>query len=161
MKRIFIFLIAIIIIIFPQFIYAQSSVRLGDLPKSEYTINVYQVIGFHEGYEGYKITYLDNSCEPKQFYLPIALRDKYSIYAPQNNTYDQNFLITWQKEGKITRIEWFMPRVINYDLPYYVIKPFNQRDQDIFKSIADKGEIVFGMEIGGFAPKIKAPGSIE
>jgi len=160
MKKLSILIILIIVVFFTfsQIIFAQHFVRLGDLPRSDYTISIFQVVGFQEGYEGYKITYLDNNYEPRHLYLPTQLRDKYSIYTPQNNTYDQNFLITWKKEDRITRVEWFMPKVINYNLPNFVVKPFSNRDKDIFKSITEKGKIVFGTEVGGLAPEIKAPG---
>ena len=38
---------------------AQTIVRLGDLPKSEYVVSIYQIVGFQEGFEGYRLTYID------------------------------------------------------------------------------------------------------
>lgn len=140
---------------------AQTIVKLGDLPKSDYAINIYQVYGFHEGYEGYKLTYIDNKNEPQHLYLPIELRDKYRIYKPQGGTGSQNFVIVWKKGETLERIEWFMPKVINYDLPNFVIKPFGEKDKNIFEQIVASGELVLGTELATMAPTIRAPGGGE
>jgi len=141
-----------------QLIFAQTIVPLGDLPRSEYAINVYQVYGFQEGYEGYKIIYLDTNSQPQYLYLPAELRSNYRIYKPELSTHDQNFLIIWKKGDRVERIEWFMPRAINYDLPNFVIKPFGEKDKDIFQKIVDSGELVLGIETAVTAPEIRAPG---
>ena len=137
---------------------AQTIVRLGDLPKSDYSINIYQVFGFHEGYEGYKLTYRDNQNEPQHLYLPIELRDKYRIYKPQSATGEQNFLIVWKKGEYIKRVEWFMPKAINYDLPNYVVKPFNDNDKAVFEKVVASGELTLDAEISTSEPQIRAPG---
>ena len=138
--------------------FAQHVVRLGDLPKSEYTINIFQVIGFQSNKEGYKIVYLDNNYKIKYLYLPSALRDKYRIYRPQYNTHNQNFIVVWQKDGKIKRLEWFLPQKINYKMPNYSISPFSDEDKKKFEIVASSGELMFSEQIGATAPTIKAPG---
>jgi len=137
---------------------AQTIVRLGDLPVSDYSINIYQVFGFHEGYEGIKITYINNTNDPQHLYLPIELRDKYRIYRPQAASGDQNFLIVWKKGDTIERVEWFMPRVIDYDLPNYVIKPFGEEDKAVFDKIVKSGELTLDVEVITTEPQIRAPG---
>jgi hypothetical protein len=137
---------------------AQTIVRLGDLPKSDYSVNIYQVFGFHEGYEGFKLTYIDNQHEPQHLYLPIELRSKYRIYKPQSATGSQNFVIVWKKGDQIERVEWFMPKAINYDLPNYVVKPFNDDDVAVFERIVDSGELTLQAEISTAEPEIRAPG---
>jgi hypothetical protein len=140
---------------------AQTVVRLGDLPKADYSINVYQVFGFHEGYEGYKLTYFDMNNEPQHLYLPIELRDRYRIYRPKSASGDQNFIIIWKKGETLERIEWFMPRYINYDLPNFVIKPFGQEDKAVFDRIVGTGELMLGIEVGATEPEIRVPGGGE
>jgi hypothetical protein len=139
---------------------AQTVVKLGDLPKAEYSINIYQVFGFHEGYEGYKITYVDNTNEPQYLYLPIELRDKYRIYKPQASG-EQNFLIIWKRGEAIERVEWFMPRYVNYDLPHFVIKPFGDDDKAVFEQIVSGGEITLDAQVSTGEPQIRAPGGGE
>ncbi|HUT65635.1 MAG TPA: hypothetical protein VMZ05_05745 [Spirochaetota bacterium] len=161
MKRVPI-LIALLLFVFSTgALMAQQTVRLGDLPKSDYIIQIYQVIGFQEGVEGYRITFIDQKNEPNYIYLPTELRNRYEVYRPQLNTYAQNFFILWQKGGKIERVEWYMPPVINYKLPYFAIKPFGEKDKEIFKAIVNRDEIVLGTDIGGLAPQIRAPGGGE
>jgi len=161
MKKRVTFLVGALILMMVQFAFGQHTVRLGDLPKSDFTINVFQVVGFQEAAEGYKLLYLDNNYDLKYLYLPGQLRDKYQIYKPQGNSQGMNFIIIWQKDNKIKRIEWFMPPVINYKLPNYAFKPFGEKDKEIFKKIVSKGELVFSEEIGGLAPLIRAPGGGE
>ena len=158
MKKVSICAFALALFFVIQFAHAQTVVRLGDLPKSDYSINIYQVFGFHEGYEGFKLTYIDNKNDPQHLYLPIELRDKYRIYKPQSATGEQNFLIIWKKGETIERVEWFMPRAINYDLPNYVIKPFGEEDKEVFEKIVASGELVLEAEISTAEPQIRAPG---
>ena len=140
---------------------AQTVVRLGDIPKSDYSINIFRVYGFHEGYEGFKLTYLDFTNEPQHLYLPIELRDKYRIYRPQAASTDQNFIIVWKKGETLERVEWFMPRIIDYDLPNYVVKPFGEEDKAVFDKIAQRGELTLQIELGTTEPEIRAPGGGE
>ncbi len=161
MKRIPFFILTILFILSTPFIFGQNLIELGDLPKSEYIISIYQVIAFQGSAEGYKLIYIGPDNEPNSLYLPIELRDKYGVYSPQNNTLDQNFVILWKKGDRITRIDWFLPVVINYRLPFYSIKPFREKDKEIFKAIAAKGEFILGTEIPGVAPVITAPGGSE
>jgi len=137
---------------------AQQVVRLGDLPKSDTTIQIYHVVGFQEGPEGYRLVYVDQKNEPNYLYLPAELRDKYRIYRPQLNTYQQNFVILWSSSGNIDWVEWYMPTVIDYKLPYYEVKEYGNKDKEIFQAIIERGEIVLGTDIGGLAPQIRAPG---
>ena len=157
MKRVSILVVLLLFVFSTQALMAQQIVRLGDLPKSDFSIEIYQVVGFQEGVEGYRITYADQSNEPNYLYLPTELRDKYDLYKPQLNTYAQNFLILWRKGGRIERVQWYLPTVINYKLPYYEVKPFGEQDKKIFQAIVERGEIVLG-DLGGFAPEIRAPG---
>ena len=159
MKRFLVFSLFIVLLFSGLNLYAQHIVKLGDLPKSDFTINVFQVIGFQSNKEGYKIVYLDNNYEIKYLYLPSALRDLYRIYRPQYNTHNQNFIVIWQKDGKIKRVEWFLPQKINYKLPNYSIKPFSDEDKKKFNIVAKSGELMFSDQIGTSAPTIKAPGS--
>jgi len=161
MKRVPILLVLLLFVFSTGALMAQQTVRLGDLPKSDYIIQIYQVIGFQEGVEGYRITFIDQTNEPNYIFLPTELRTRYDIYRPQLNTYAQNFLILWKKGGKIERVEWFMPPVIDYKLPYFSIKPFGEKDKEIFKAIVNRDEIVLGTDIGGLAPQIRAPGGGE
>jgi hypothetical protein len=160
MKKGLVFLFVVLVFFTTQITAAQTVVRLGDLPKSDLSINVYQVFGFHEGYEGYKLTYIDTNNEPQYLYLPVELRDSYRIYKPQAATGEQNFVIIWKRGETLERVEWFMPRAIDYDLPNFVVKPFNDEDKDIFQQIADSGELILGTEVTG-APVIRAPGGGE
>ena len=142
-------------------ISAQTIVRLGDLPKSEYIVSIYQVVGFQEGFEGYRLTYIDEQNELNYLYLPTDMRDNYEVYKPKLNTIGHNFVILWRKGGKIDRIQWYMPEAINYKLPQYETKEFGDKDKEIFKAIVDKGEFILGTDIGGIAPVIRAPGGGE
>ncbi|RKX95294.1 MAG: hypothetical protein DRP84_04690 [Spirochaetes bacterium] len=160
MKKV-IMILLLIFILSAGLLFAQHVVRLGDLPVSDYTINVFQIIGFQESTEGYKLVYLDNNYEIKYLYLPKKLRDKYRIYRPQNNTHNQNFIVVWQKDGKIKRVEWFLPQKINYKLPNYSVKPFSEEDKEKFAAIEKSGELLFTEQIGGTAPSIRAPGGGE
>ncbi|MBN2324201.1 MAG: hypothetical protein JXQ30_10735 [Spirochaetes bacterium] len=137
---------------------AQHTVRLGDLPKSDSIIQIYQVVGFQEGPEGYRLVYLDQKNETNYLYLPAGLREKYRIYRPQLNTYGQNFVIIWQSSGGIDWVEWYMPIAIDYKLPYYEVREFGDKDKEIFQAVIERGEIVLGTDIGGLAPQIRAPG---
>jgi hypothetical protein len=161
MKRVPILLVLLLFVFSTGALMAQQTVRLGDLPKSDYIIQIYQVIGFQEGVEGYRITFIDQTNEPNYLFLPAELRNRYDIYRPQLNTYAQNFLILWQMGGKIERVEWYMPPVIDYKLPYFSVQPFGEKDKEIFKAIVNRDEIVLGTDIGGLAPQIRAPGGGE
>lgn len=158
MKKVYICAFVLVLFFAIHIAGAQTIVRLGDLPKSDYSINIYQVFGFHEGYEGYKLTYRDNQNEPQHLYLPIELRDKYRIYKPQSATGEQHFLIVWKKGEYIKRVEWFMPKAINYDLPNYVVKPFNDDDKAVFEKVVASGELTLDAEISTSEPQIRAPG---
>ncbi|MCK4924154.1 MAG: hypothetical protein KAS61_04220 [Spirochaetes bacterium] len=158
MKKVYICAFVLVLFFAIHIAGAQTIVRLGDLPKSDYSINIYQVFGFHEGYEGYKLTYRDNQNEPQHLYLPIELRDKYRIYKPQSATGEQHFLIVWKKGEYIKRVEWFMPKAINYDLPNYVVKPFNDNDKAVFEKVVASGELTLDAEISTSEPQIRAPG---
>jgi hypothetical protein len=140
---------------------AQTIVRLGDLPKSEYIVSIYQVVGFQEGVVGYRLTYIDEKNEVNYLYLPSEMRDKFEVYKPRLNTLGQNFVILWRKGGTIERIQWYMPEAINYKLPQYATKEFGEKDKEIFRAIVDKGEFVLGADLGGLAPEIRAPGGSE
>jgi len=157
MKKIIFFICIVSLVFTVQLISAQTIVKIKDLPKSEYTINVYQVFGFQEGYEGYKVVYVDNNNKPQYLYLPVEMRENYRIYKPEISTGQQNFIIIWKKGGRVERVEWFMPRAINYELPNFSIKPFGEQDKDVFKAIVDSGQLVLG-EISGAKPQITAPG---
>jgi hypothetical protein len=161
MKKVYLGLTVLVLIFIIHVAFAQTVVRLGDLPKSDYSVNIYQVFGFHEGYEGYKITYADNQNDPKHLYLPIEMREKYRIYKPKSASGAQNFLIIWKKGENVERVEWFMPRAINYDLPNFVIKPFGERDREVFEEIVRTGEIVIDTEVTTTEPQIRAPGGGE
>ncbi len=158
MKKI-VFIICIIasLVFTGQLVSAQTIVEIGDLPKSEYSINVYQVFGFQEGYEGYKAVYIDSNNKPQYLYLPTEMRANYRIYKPELSTGQQNFIIIWKKGDRVERVEWFMPKVINYDLPNFSIKPFGEKDKEVFKNIVESGELVTG-EASGAKPQIGAPG---
>ncbi len=158
MKKVYICAFALALFFVVTTAGAQTIVRLGDLPKSDYSINIFQVFGFHEGYEGYKLTYIDTQHEPQHLYLPIELRRKYRIYKPQLASGSQHFVIVWKKGEQIERVEWFMPRAINYDLPNYVIKPFNDDDKAVFRRVVESGELTLDVEISTVEPQIRAPG---
>jgi hypothetical protein len=136
----------------------QTMKKLGDLPKSDYSISIYQVFGFHQGPEGYKLTYIDTNNEPRHLYLPYALRSSYRIYKPEQVVGDQSFLIIWRMGDHLERVEWFMPRSINFLLPNYVVGDFGEKDQEVFKRIVDRGELVMEVEATGTEPEIRAPG---
>jgi hypothetical protein len=157
MKRVSILFIVLLFLVSAQALMAQQIVRLGDLPLSDFSIEIYQVVGFQEGVEGYRLTYTDQKNEPNYLYLPAGLRDKYEIYKPTLNTYAQNFLILWRKGGSIERIQWYMPTAINYRLPYFAVKEFADQDKKIFEKIVQSGELALGTDIGGLAPEIRAP----
>jgi len=140
-------------------VFAQATARIGDLPKSEYSIIIYQVFGFHEGPEGFKVTYIDQKNEPKHLFLPAELRSKYRVYRPLDSSGEQNFLIVWKIGEKIERLEWFMPPTINYKLPNYVHKQFGDEDKAVFQKVVETGELTLNPEVLGGAPEIKAPGS--
>jgi hypothetical protein len=161
MKRVSILFIVLLFLVSAQALMAQQIVRLGDLPLSDFSIEIYQVVGFQEGVEGYRLTYTDQKNEPNYLYLPAGLRDKYEIYKPTLNTYAQNFLILWRKGGSIERIQWYMPTAINYRLPYFAVKEFADQDKKIFEKIVQSGELVLGTDIGGLAPEIRAPGGSQ
>jgi len=161
MKRVLIFLIIMVLVIGAGITYAQRVVRLGDLPKSDAVINIHQVYGFQEAQEGYKITYVGNNNEPQQLYLPVELLDRVRIFTPQANTYDQHFLIIWKQNDRITKIEWYKPLAIDYRLPNYSLRPFEDKDKDIFRKIVSNGELILGADVGGLAPTIRAPGGTE
>jgi len=154
----FVLVLSLILIINITPAFSQRVVRLGDLPKSDFTISIYQVVGFQEGAEGYKITYLDTNNELKHLYLPAAMRDKYLIYRPRENTFNQNFVIIWRKGDTVARVEWFMPQKIDYTLPFFTVSPFGEEDKKIFERITKKGELVLEAEALGGAPVIRAPG---
>ena len=138
MKRVLLFIIVLILIICAGVTYAQRVVRLGDLPKSDSVINVYQVFGFQEGAEGYKITYIDNKSEPQYLYIPVEMIDQVRIFTPQNNTYSMNFIIIWRQDNRLTKVEWYKPSAINYRLPNYSLAPFPEKDKEILrKSFSD------------------------
>lgn len=143
-----------------QQLMAQAIKRIGDLPKSDYTIMIFQVAGYQEGPEGYKLTYVDSNNEPKWLYLPIELRDKFKVYSPQQNMRNLHFVIIWKQGEAIDKIEWYKPQVIDYSLPTNLVQPFNDRDKQIFKAIVNKGEIMIGDEIFAISPEIKAPGGM-
>jgi hypothetical protein len=159
MKKVYIGAFVLALLFTVSIASAQTIVRLGDLPKSDYSVNIFQVFGFHEGYEGYKLTYIDNQHEPQHLYLPIELRSKYRIYKPQTATGSQHFVIVWKRGEQIERVEWFMPRAINYDLPNYVIRPFGDNDKAVFEKIVESGELTLDREISTTEPEIRAPGS--
>jgi hypothetical protein len=158
MKRILFIICIFSLVLVGQLLSAQTIVEIGDLPKSEYSINVYQVYGFQEGYEGYKLVYIDNNNKPQPLYLPAALRENYRIYKPDFSSGALNFVIIWKKGDRVERIEWFMPKAINYDLPNFSIKPFGEKDREVFTKIVESGELVLGGEISGAKPQITAPG---
>jgi hypothetical protein len=151
---------AFTLLIFTRAGFAQRVQRLGDLPKSDVSVNVYQIYGFQENKEGYKIVYIGNNNEPSYLYLPAELLDKVKIYKPQQNTYSQNFLIIWKSGGKVTRVEWYMPVAIDYKLPNYSLEPYGEKDKEIFQAIVRGGELVLGTDVGGTA-EIRAPGGQE
>ena len=140
--------------------FAQRVKRLGDIPKSDISVNVYQIYGFQENHEGYKIVYIGTNNEPSYLYIPVELLGKVKVYKPQHNTYSQNFLIIWKSSNKVTRVEWYMPLVIDYKLPNYSLEPFSEKDKDIFKAIVRGGELILGSDVGGTA-EIRAPGGEE
>jgi len=158
MKRLLFFVIVLVLVICAGVTYAQRIVKIGDLPKSDAIINIYQVFGFQEGDEGYKITYVGNNNEPQHLYIPIELLNTVRIYTPQASTFIQNFLIIWRKGDVLTQVEWFKPQAIDYRLPNYSLEPFQERDKEIFRAVVDNGELVLGTEISGIAPIIRAPG---
>ena len=66
------------------------------------------------------------------------------------------------KKGEdIERVEWFMPKAINYDLPNYVVKPFNDNDKAVFEKVVESGELTLDVEIRTTEPQIRAPGGGE
>lgn len=138
--------------------FAQTFKELGDMPRSEYVINIYQVYGFHEGPEGYKLVYLDTSNEPKLLYLPRALRGSYRLLRPQFTTFDQNFLIVWKRGDTLERVEWYMPKVVDYELPQFVSGEFSDQDRQVFDQIVRSGELTLEVEVTGTEPIITAPG---
>jgi hypothetical protein len=148
------------LLLFTQVGYAQRVKRLGDIPKSDVSVNVYQIYGFQESKEGYKIVYVGNNNEPSYLYIPAEMLDKVKVYKPQQNTYSQNFLIIWKSSDKVTRVEWYMPQVIDYKLPNYSLEPFGEKDKEIFKAIVRGGELILGTDVGGTA-EIRAPGGQE
>ncbi len=158
LRQILLLLVLLLFVLGSGTAMAQQVVRLGDLPKSDTTIQIYHVVGFQEGPEGYRLVYVDQKNEPNYLYLPAELRDKYRIYRPQLNTYQQNFVILWSSSGNIDWVEWYMPTVIDYKLPYYEVKEYGNKDKEIFQAIIERGEIVLGTDIGGLAPQIRAPG---
>ncbi|MFW6181481.1 MAG: hypothetical protein ACOC8N_07005 [Spirochaetota bacterium] len=137
---------------------AQTIKQLGDLPRSEYVLNIYQVHGFHEGPEGFKLVYLDTNNEPKLLYLPRALRGSYKLLRPQFTTFDQNFLIIWKKGETLERVEWYMPKVVDYELPQFVSGAFSEEDRQVFDQVARSGELTLEVEVTGLEPVITAPG---
>ncbi len=161
MKRFIITFLVMLFILTAGVVFSQHVVKLGDLPKSDFTINIFQVIGFQSNKEGYKLVYLDNNYEIKYLYLPKQLEGKYRIYRPQYNTHNQNFIVVWQKDGKIKRVEWFLPQKINYKLPNYSTEAFSEEDKKKFEIVARSGELMFSEQIGTTAPTIKAPGGGE
>jgi hypothetical protein len=144
------------LLLFAQSGFGQRVKRLGDIPKSDVSVNVYQIYGFQESKEGYKIVYIGTNNEPSYLYIPEELLDKVKVFKPQQNTYSSNFLIIWKSSGKVTRIEWYMPQVIDYQLPNFSIEPFSEKDKEIFKAIVRGGELILGTDVGGTA-EIRAP----
>lgn len=138
--------------------FAQTFKELGDMPRSEYVINIYQVYGFQEGPEGFKIVYMDTNNDPKLLYLPRALRSSYRLLRPQFTTFDQNFLIVWKKGNRLERVEWYMPKVVNYELPQFVSGDFSEEDRRVFDRIVQSGELTLEVEAAGAEPVITAPG---
>jgi hypothetical protein len=133
------------LLLFTRFGFAQHVKRIGDIPKSDVSVNVYQIYGFQENKEGYKIVYVGTNNEPSYLYIPVELLDKVKVYKPQQNTYSQNFLIIWKSSNRVTRVEWYTPLVIDY------------KDKEIFKAIVRGGELILGTDVGGTA-EIRAPG---
>jgi hypothetical protein len=158
MRKVLISALVIILIGCWGVAFAQRVVRLGDLPKSDSAVSIYQVFGWQEGSEGYKITYLDTNNEPDHIYIPSQMLDQVRIYTPKANTYHQNFLIIWRKDDRVTRVEWFKPNAVDYKLPIYSLEPFSDRDKEIFTAIVSNEQLILGTDIGGLAPVIRAPG---
>ncbi len=161
MKKILFLMLVFLFILSAHFLPAQSIVKLGDLPKSESTINIYQIYGFQEAKEGFKIVYIDNNNNPAFLYLPVELLDQVHIYPTQANTVDQNFLIVWRKADRITRVDWYQPRGVDYTLPNNLLRNYSEKDREIFKAIVDNGQIILGTDIAGAEPTIRAPGGGE
>jgi hypothetical protein len=139
-------------------VFSQTIKSLGELPKSEFAINIYQVYGYHQGPEGFKVVYLDPENEPKVLYLPIAMRSSYRILRPQEATYNNNFLIVWKKGESVERVEWYMPRAVDWRLPNFINGPFEEEDLQAFDQVVQNGELMLEVEGGGTQPIITAPG---
>ena len=160
MKRGLFLILVAVMVLYAHAGFAQTTVRLGDLPKSDYTIHIFQVYGFQENAEGYKITYINTTNQPSHLYLPAQLLEKVRIYTPQANTYNANFLIIWKKGEKVERVEWYKPQAIDYKLPNYSLSPYSEKDKPVFKSVVSGGELILG-EVAVTAPVIRAPGGEE
>ncbi len=159
MKKIFLVMTIFVFAFCVQNIFGQTTRRLGDLEKSDSSLIVYQIYGLQESGEGYKITYITPNNEPEFLFLPVELLDKVNIYSPKQNTLNQNFLVIWKQEDRITRVDWYQPVEIDYTLPSNVYKNFSEKDKEIFDSIVASGQLILGSEIEGTAPEIRAPGS--
>ncbi len=159
MKRVFLVITILIFSFCAQIIFGQTTKRLGDLEKSDSALIIYQIFGLQVSSEGYKITYIKPDNELDFLFLPIELLDKVNIYAPQQNTLNQNFLVIWKQEDRITRVDWYPPVQINYSVPNNRIKNFSETDKQIFSSIVASGQLILGSELDGTAPTIRAPGS--
>ena len=159
MKKMFLLMIIFLLAFCVQNIFGQTVKRIGDLEKSDSNISIYQIYGLQESREGYKITYITPNNEAEFLYIPSELLDKVNIYSPKQNTLNQNFLVIWKQEDRITRIDWYQPTEIDYTLPSNQYKEFSEKDKEIFHSIVESGQLVLGSEIEGAKPTIRAPGS--
>ena len=161
MKKAIVLVMIIIFVLVFSLASAQTVKRLGDMPKSEYSISLYQVEGFHKNIEGYKVMYRKIDGHIGFLFLPKELIDKFEIHRPYENTQQLNFLVIWRDKNKrISRVQWYMPTKIDYNNPAYLFKSFSEKDKEIFNAIVEHGSIVFDIEeIMGVEPIIKAPGS--
>ena len=158
MKKIFPIMIVLVFAFCAQNIFGQATKKIGDMPKSESSISIYQIYGMQESDEGYKITYITPTYDSEFLYIPRELLDKVNIYSPKQNTLNQNFLVIWKMEDRITRVDWYQPIEIDYTMPNNLYKTFSEKDKEIFNSIVASGQLILGSEIEGFAPTIRAPG---
>jgi len=159
MKRTFLVIIIFVFAFCAQNLFSQTTKRLGDLEKSDSSLIIYQIYGLQESAEGYRITYITPNNEAEFLYVPFELLDKVNIYSPKQNTLNQNFLVIWKQEDRITRVDWYQPAEIDYTLPSNQYKAFSDKDKEIFKTIVANDQLLLGSEIEGSAPRIRAPGS--
>ena len=158
MKKTFLVAIIIVFTFCVQNIFGQTIKRIGDLEKSDAVVIIYQIYGLQESDEGYKITYITPNNESEFLYVPYELIDKVNIYSPRQNTLNQNFLVIWKHNDRITRVDWYQPAEIDYTLPNNQYRAFSEKDKEIFKSIVANEQLILGSEIEGSAPTIRAPG---